>query len=112
MNTASRPFDLPGHVVLHEPNLRFGSPDARDVDTHPVRGLLRFGPYSRDKISAVSNPIRIAMIAPAGENERLVKQIRELEQIHQPRERRAYLPTYPGFERVFGVRLVRGGLAL
>ena len=109
MRTASRPYDLPGHFVLHEPGLRFGSSDARDVDPHPIRGLLRFGPYSRDKISAVSNPIRIAMIAPAGENYRLVNQIRELEQTHQPRERTAYLHVYPGFEKIFGVRLVRGG---
>ena len=109
MSAASKPYRLPGHVVLGEPELRFGSPDARDIDTHPVRGLLRFGPYSRDRISAVSNPIRIAMIAPASDHHRLVNQIRELEQTHRPRERKNYLPDYPGFERVFGVRLVRGG---
>lgn len=109
MSTDPKPYRLPGHVVLEEPSLRFGSRDARDVDTHPIRGLLRFGPYSRDKISAVSNPIRIAMIAPAGETDRLVNQVRELEQTHRPRERKAYLPIYPGFEKVFGVRLARGG---
>lgn len=109
MSAAARPYRLPGHVVLEEPRLRFGSRDARDVDTHPIRGLLGFGPYSRDKISAVSNPIRIAMIVPAGETRRVVDQVRELEQAHRPRERRPYLLDYPGFERVFGVRLVRGG---
>ena len=108
MSTRSKPYRLPGHVVLDEPKLRFGSRNARDVDTHPVRGLLQFGPYSRDKISAVADPIRIAMIAPAGETDRLINQIRELEQVHQPRERKAYLLDYPGFEKVFRVRLVRG----
>ena len=109
MSAAPRPYRLPGHVVLDEPGLRFGSRDGRDVDTHPIRGLLRFGPYSRDKISAVSNPIRIAMIVPAGDAGRVVTQVRELEQPHRPRERRAYLLDYPGFEKVFGVRLVRAG---
>lgn len=109
MSTAPKPYLLPGHVVLDEPGLRFGSRDGRDVDSHPIRGLLRFGPYSRDKISAVSNPIRIAMIVPAGDDGRVVTQIRELEQAHQPRERKAYLLDYPGFEKVFGVRLVGAG---
>jgi len=108
MSAPSKPYHLPGHIVLREPDLRFGSTGAGDVDNHPLRGLLRFGPYSRDKISAVSNPIRVAMIAPAGETDRLVNQIRELERRHNPRERKAYLPAYPGFEKVFGVRMVRG----
>ena len=109
MSATPSPYRLPGHVVLDEPKLRFGSRNGSDVDTHPIRGLLRFGPYSRNKISAVSNPIRIAMIAPNGETQRLVNQVRELEQAHQPRERKTYLLPYPGFERTFGVRLVRGG---
>jgi hypothetical protein len=83
MNTQSRAYRLPGHIVLQEPKLRFGSKDIRDVDIHPMEGLLRFGPYSKDKLSAVSNPIRIGMIAPAGQTDRLVKQMRELEQIHR-----------------------------
>lgn len=108
MSTAAQAFRLPGHIVLPEPKLRFGSSDARDVDIHPMEGLIRFGPYSRDKLSAVSNPIRIGMILPADLEDRLVAQMRELEQSHQPRERKAYLPPYPGFEKVFGVRLARG----
>src|SRR5215467_1813661 len=111
MSTAAKAFRLPGHVVLAEPKLRFGSPDARDIDIHPMEGLIRFGPYSRDKISAVSNPIRIGMILPADLEDRLAGQMRELDQSHQPRERKAYLPPFPGFERVFGVRLTRGGPA-
>ena len=98
MNAAPRPYRLPGHIVLDEPRLRFGSRHGRDVDTHPIRGLLRFGPHSRDKISAVSNPIRIAMIVPAGDAGRVVAQIRELEQAHRPRERKA-LPA-----RLSGIR--------
>lgn len=109
MNTPLKPYVLPGHAIFDEPSLRFGSPDARDVDIHPLQGLLRFGPYSRDRLSAVSNPIRVAMIAAAGQLEALAGQMRELEQVHQPRERKAYLPPFPGFEKIFGVRLARGG---
>ena len=36
MNTAAKAFRLPGHIVLAEPKLRFGSPDARDIDIHPI----------------------------------------------------------------------------
>ena len=110
MTTSSaKLYHLPGHVVLDEPRLRFGSNHPRDTDIHPMRGLLRFGPYSKDKLAAVPNPIRIAMIAPADETERLTNQIREIEQVHQPRERKSYLPSFPGFEKIFGVQLARGG---
>lgn len=109
MNAEVKPYRLPGHIVLPEPRLRFGSKDQRDTDIHPMEGLLRFGPYSKDKLSAVSNPIRIGMIAPAGQTDRLVGQMRELEEVHQPRERKAYLPPFQGFEKTFGVRLARGG---
>jgi hypothetical protein len=111
MSGAAKPYRLPGHIVLPEPQLRFGSNNASDVDIHPMEGLLRFGPYSLGKLSAVANPIRIGMIVPAGLEEPLVQQMRELDQTHQPRERKAYLPPFPGFEKVFGVRLTRGGPA-
>lgn len=109
MTAQPKPFRLPGHVAHPEPALRFGSPDPRDVSIHPMEGLLRFGPYSRNKLSAVANPIRIGMIMPVGLEDRLVAQMRELEQQHQPRERKTYLPPFEGFENIFGVRLTRGG---
>lgn len=111
MSAPAKAFRLPGHVVIDEPALRFGSSSARDVDIHPMEGLIRFGPYSQGKLSAVSNPIRIGMIVPADLEESLVEQMRELDQTHSPRERKSYLPAYPGFEKIFGVRLTRGGPA-
>lgn len=111
MTAAAKPFRLPGHIVLPEPQLRFGSNDERDVDIHPMEGLIRFGPYSRGKLSPVANPIRVGMIIPSDLEEALVRQMRELDQAHQPRERKAYLPPFPGFEKVFGVRFTRGSPA-
>lgn len=111
MIATARPYLLPGHIVIPEPHLRFGSNAANDIDIHPMEGLLRFGPYSLDKLSAVSNPIRVGIIVPTTLEEPLIRQMRELDQSHRPRERKAYLPPFPGFEKVFGVRLTRGGSA-
>ena len=86
MSTAP-PIRLRGHIVLSEPQLRFGS-TARDVDIHPMKGLIRFGPYSHGKLSPVANPIRVGMIVVAGLEESLVHQMRELDQEHKPQERR------------------------
>jgi hypothetical protein len=102
-----KPYLLPGHIVLREPKLRFGSKNPRDLDIHPIRGLLRFGRYSKDKLAAVSDPIRVGIIAPAGHKGRVLGLLTELEQSHLPRERKAYLLSFPGFEKVFGVRLAR-----
>lgn len=76
-----------------------------------MEGLIRFGPYSHGKLSPVANPIRVGMIIPSDLEEALVRQMRELDQAHQPRERKAYLPPFPGFEKVFGVRFTRGSPA-
>jgi hypothetical protein len=66
--STAQPFRLRGHIVLSERQLRFGSNDARDVDIHPMEGLIRFGPYSHGKLSSVANPIRVGMIVAAGAN--------------------------------------------
>ena len=102
-----RPFDLPGHVVLPEPEMRFGSSESRAVDTHPLRGLAQFGPYSKSKLTAVPDPLRIAVVAPHGQSDKIQALLQELERPHQPMERRQYLPDYPGFSRVFGTNLAQ-----
>src|SRR5258708_34723102 len=105
MPTAAKPYTLPGHLVLPEPRLRFGG-DPRDAhDVHPLRGLIHHGPFSRDKLSAVSDPIRLAVIAPQGSVKRIADLIHELHQSHQPRERRNYLPGLPGCSKAFGASL-------
>lgn len=109
MTVSDQLFQLPGHTVLAEQELRFGSEDLRPVDTHPLRGLLRFGPYSRDKLAAIADPIRVAIIAPAGQVERVNGLLRELQQSHQARERRQYLPNFPGFSQVFHVDMGPAG---
>ncbi|MGN8544655.1 hypothetical protein [Bradyrhizobium sp. C9] len=108
MSATTKPFRLPGHIVLPEPKLRFGSNNPHDIDIHPMEGLIRFGPYSLGKLSPVPNSIRIGVILPAELEESLVRQMRELEQVHQPRERKQYLRRSPASRR-FSERELRAG---
>lgn len=90
------------HVWLTEPRLAFHPDRASDTETHPLRGLLRFGPYSA---GLVPDPIRVATLAPAGESLRLFDFMKQLNSVHKPSERKTYLPDWPGFQRVFGLHM-------
>lgn len=80
--------ELPGHQRLPEPRLAFHPERAQDTHTHPLRGLLEFGPYSRSLVNPIMDPIRVATLAPHGEGRRLASLIAELERRHSPRERK------------------------
>jgi hypothetical protein len=97
---------LPAHQRLPEPRLAFHPEREQDQAPHPLHGLLEFGPYSRSLLNPVMDPIRVATIAPSGEGKRVLRFISELGESHQPRERKNYLPHWPGFSKVFGLRVV------
>jgi hypothetical protein len=103
---------LPGHGLLAEPELAFHPDRPADRSVHPLEGLLEYGPFSRALVNNVLDPIRVATITPAGEGAQLVALVREFESSQQPRERRQYLPGFPGFQRVFGVRIVSSGTTI
>ena len=94
------------HVKLPEPVLAFHPERVSDREIHPLRGLLRFGPYSK---GLVPDPIRVATIVPAGESARLYSFISELKSEATPRERRDYLPQWRGFHGVFGMHMRGAG---
>ena len=94
---------LPNSILLPEPNLSFHPDRHEESDIHPLRGLVRFGPYS--KSMALLDPIRVATIAPDGQSNRLFSFLRELKMVHKPRERKEYLPDWIGFSEVFGVNV-------
>jgi hypothetical protein len=94
------------HIWLPEPKLAFHPERASDRDIHPLRGLLRFGPYSA---GLVPDPIRVATLAPAGESGRLFGFVRALNALSKPTERREYPPEWPGFHRVFGLHMRGAG---
>ncbi|MBV8217442.1 MAG: hypothetical protein JO325_03185, partial [Solirubrobacterales bacterium] len=52
------------------------------------------------------DPIRVATLAPHGQGRQLLRFLAELEASHRPHERKAYLPEWPGFSKVFGLRVV------
>jgi hypothetical protein len=97
---------LPDHVRLPEPDLAFHPDRATDRDQHPLRGLDRYGPFSRSLIGGVLDPIRLAAVVPAGMEGGVRALIAELEGEAAPRERLDYLIKFRGFSRVFGVRAV------
>lgn len=94
---------LPPHRVLEEPLLRFGA----NAGPHPLRGLLSHGPYSRGTFG--NSAIRIAMVTTKPLVPRLKNFLGALRNEHQPSDRRKYVPTFPGFQKVFGVDLVPAG---
>lgn len=109
MNGSVSAFLLPGHNVIPEQELRFGGTDPASTGVHPLEGLLRFGPYTKDKLAALVDPIRIAIIAPSGQVRRVENLLREMQASHQPKERRQYLRSFPGFSKVFNVAMAAAG---
>ncbi len=90
------------HVCLPEPKLAFHPDRVSDRDIHPLHGLLRFGPHSA---GLLPDPIRVATLAPSGESHRLYDFLKELNSVHEPTERKDYLPKWPGFHSVFGLHM-------
>jgi hypothetical protein len=97
---------IPPYLWLPEPKLAFHADRSSDREVHPLRGLLRFGPYSS---GLVPPPIRVATLAPAGEGNRLYRFMKELNSEYIPTERKDYLPKWPGFHNVFGLHMRGAG---
>ena len=98
---------LPAHKCIPEPELIFHPERQQDRHIHPLVGLVNYGPYSRSLVNHVLDPIRLGVIAPHGGLQAIDRLLNELEQRHTPRERTQYLIEYPGFSRVFGLRVIR-----
>lgn len=89
------------HVLLPEPQLKFDSGASPAIDRHPLRGLVQHGPYAPPPAGA----IRLATVTMSGEQRKLYDFLRKVTQVHEPRDRPAYVPPYPGFEAAFRVAL-------
>jgi hypothetical protein len=96
---------LPSYEPIPEPELQFHPDRETDADTHPLRGLLTYGPYSRGLPLTASDPIRLAVICPAESLEHCATLVNELRSRQAPRERKQYLVDFPGMSQVFGVGL-------
>jgi hypothetical protein len=98
--------EIAPHIWFHEPKLAFHPERVTDRDIHPLKGLVRFGPYSS---GLVPDPIRVATIAPAGESRLLYGFMKELNEPVVATERVDYLPDWPGFHRAFGLHMRGAG---
>lgn len=88
--------ELPGYTLLPEPDLVFSG---NQLDKHPLRGLIRNGPYSL-KFGAPAT-LRLALLAPKQDVRRLRTLVSELQGKATTREALNYYPDYPGFSTVF-----------
>lgn len=104
-----RPFDLLAHKKLTEPALRFGSTNPADTDVHPLRGLLRHGPYSKNWLARVPDTVRIAFIGQAGMVLQMKGLVEDFEVRLSPRDQKLYRPDYQPLSKVFGIRAVPAG---
>ena len=95
---------LPPFSLLDEPLLSFAPQDAQ-VEIHPLRGLVKFGPFSKGSFSGYTQKIRIANVGPASAFTRRGELMKELFGRHEPRDRKDYVPHYPGFQNLFHVEL-------
>jgi len=77
---------LPPHCCIPEPQIIFHPERVEDRDIHPLKGLYKFGPYSRSQINHVIDPIRLAVIAPCGDMDNVGALIDELSKQHSPKE--------------------------
>ena len=98
--------ELAPHLWLPEPKLSFHPDRSSDRELHPLRGLMRFGPYSK---GLVPDPIRVATIAPHGERQRLYNFMKELKAPAKAMERKEYLPDWPSFRTVFNLDMSAAG---
>lgn len=105
MANSSQASMLPPFALLDEPLLSFSPSDTRQVDVHPLRGLVNFGPYSKGSFGGYTSQIRIATVGPESAFRRRGELMASLRGSHRPSDRSEYVPQYPGFETLFRVKL-------
>jgi hypothetical protein len=99
--TASR---LPPFTLLDEPLLSFSPSYPAQVDVHPLRGLVNYGPYSKGSFGGYISRVRIATVGPESAFKRRGELMASLRGAHKPSDRSEYVPPYPGFEQLFHVK--------
>ena len=99
---AEKPYVLSAHAILPEPLLLF---DGSKTDTHPLRGLSNYGPYSAGL--GLPGRVRLAYFSPFEYMGKLDGIVSELHGNASPIEATNYYVEYAGFQEVFRIPLVR-----
>jgi hypothetical protein len=103
MSTPGADAKLPPFQLLEEPVLSFSPDSPREADIHPLRGLVKFGPFSQKSFGAYTPSLRVALVGPKFGRENIVSLMKLIQMPQQPADRADYVPAYPGFEKLFGV---------
>jgi hypothetical protein len=98
---ARPPARLPPYAALAEPLLTFDAARADAVDAHPLRGLVKHGPFSRVSVPIFTPTIRVACVGPRSGQRSVHALIDSLRASHRPGDRPEYVPPYPGFAQLF-----------
>lgn len=106
MSTMTRAGQLAPYTPLDEPLLAFSSAEPSRVDTHPLRGLVTHGPYSKNSLASHMDSVRIAIVGPDSGKDGRRRVLQNVQHHQQPSDRRDYVPPFPGFESLFKVPLV------
>lgn len=95
---------LPAFTRVADAPLVFGARQGGGRGKHhnPLEGLIRYGPHTP---YPMGGKIRIATISTAGQQRRLFSFLRQLHDPARAADRPNYVPDFPGFEKVFRVRL-------
>ena len=105
MGSSAQASKLSPFKLLTEPLLSFSPSNLDQVDVHPLRGLLNFGPFSEGSFAGYSSRIRIATVGPESAFKRRGELMASLRGSYRPTDRSEYVPPYPGFEALFRVGL-------
>lgn len=90
--------EICGYSQLAEPELVFAS---NKTSKHPLMGLIQHGPYGLN--FGAPNQLRLALLAPEADMNKLKFLVNELKHSAQPKEAKNYYPQYQGFEAVFRI---------
>jgi hypothetical protein len=94
------------HQQLTEPALVFDARDTRQQHLNPLAGLAEYGPYSASAWTASKQDARVAILAPHNAVDPVRDLLNSLRHQAEARERREYLPAFPGFTAAFRARLI------
>ncbi len=97
---------LPPFTLLEEPLLAFSPANPDEMDVHPLRGLVRYGPFSKGSFAGFTSKVRVATVGPESAFKRRGALMASLRDTYDPSDRSEYVPKYPGFEQLFKVELV------
>lgn len=100
------PSRLPPFSEIEEPDLVFAASNPLARDVHPLRGLATYGPFTSTSLGQFTPNIRVAIAGPDSARSQRRELLRSLRNEHPPKDRRDYVPTYPGFSRLFRVNIV------